>query len=81
MDKPRILTVAVVGAGILGSRHARVFHEHAVTRLVAVMDVDFELAEAVAAKYGARAYESMDRMLETEKPDVVSVATPDFAHT
>lgn len=81
MDESGTLSTAVVGAGILGSRHARVFYEHAVTKLVAVVDVNLGLAERVAAKYGARAYDSIDRMLATEKPDIVSVATPDFAHT
>ncbi|MGI5822077.1 MAG: Gfo/Idh/MocA family protein, partial [Bacteroidales bacterium] len=81
MDEPKRLAVAVVGTGILGRRHARVFSEHPETELVSVMDVNFELAKNVAAEYGGKAYGSLEMMLHSEKPDIVSVATPDFAHT
>jgi predicted dehydrogenase len=74
-----MLNVAVVGAGLLGARHARVYAEHAGCRLVAVCDLDRGRAEAVAASHGARAYTSLTELLRSGV-DAVSVATPDHAH-
>ena len=73
------LNVAVVGAGILGSRHARVFHEQPETRLVAVVDVNPARAE-VAERYGAGFHWDSASMLHTEEVDAVAVATPDHLH-
>jgi predicted dehydrogenase len=73
------LKVAVVGAGILGSRHARVFHEQPDAELVAVVDVNPARAE-VAARYGARFYGDMPTLLAAEAVDAVAVATPDHQH-
>ena len=42
------LRVAVVGVGILGSRHARVFTEQPDCELVAVVDLNSARAEQVA---------------------------------
>ncbi len=77
MDKIR---VAVIGAGILGSRHARVWREMDDTELVAVMDIDAARAESVAQKHGARAFTDLEQMLNSVAMDAVSVATPDHLH-
>lgn len=80
------LGVAVIGAGILGARHARVCHELATTRLVAVVDPDLARATAVAEPRQARAFASIEEMLATVGPagsdDVraACVATPDHLH-
>lgn len=74
------LRVAVIGAGILGRRHARVFSELEGTRLVAVASRTPEQAEAVASGYGARAFADAAQMLDEVACDVVAVATPDHLH-
>lgn len=71
--------VAVVGAGILGSRHARVFSEQPETNLVAVVDVNPARAE-IANKYGAKFYTDLKTMLANESVDAVAIATPDHLH-
>lgn len=76
MDK---LKVAVVGAGILGSRHARVFHEQADTELVAVVDVNAARSE-VAQRYGAKFYPDVRALLASEDIDAMAIATPDHLH-
>lgn len=76
---PGVLNVAVVGAGLLGARHARAYAETAGCRLAGVYDVDGARAEAVAARYGAGAFASLAEMLRAGV-DAVSVATPDHAH-
>lgn len=80
------LGVAVIGAGILGARHARVYHELPATRLVAVVDPDASRATAVADGKGARTFASTREMLAAVGPagsrevQAVSVATPDHLH-
>lgn len=74
------IKIAVIGAGILGSRHARVFHELDESELVAVVDVNPERAERVAKLHGAQPFSDLKQMLSTAQVDAVSVATPDHLH-
>jgi predicted dehydrogenase len=74
------LRLAVIGTGLLGTRHARVWHELPDTELVAVCDLDEARAEKVAQEYGARAYTDYQKMLDDAQLDAVSVVTPDHLH-
>jgi predicted dehydrogenase len=71
--------VAVVGAGILGSRHARVFHEQPETELTAIVDVNPARAD-VAKKLDAKFYTDIPTLLAKEKIDALAIATPDHLH-
>jgi len=73
------LRVAVIGAGILGSRHARVFHEQPDTELVAIADVNparVDVAQRCACKF----YQDVDALLKLEDVDILAIATPDHLH-
>ena len=72
--------VAVIGTGLLGARHARVYNEMPNAELVAVMDVQAERAKAVADKYGVASYTSYSDLLSNSDVEAVSVATPDHLH-
>lgn len=72
--------VAIVGAGILGSRHARVFHEQIDSEVVAVIDTNQARAQDVATKIGTKAFSSLTEALEICNPDALAVATPDHLH-
>jgi predicted dehydrogenase len=74
------LGIAVVGTGLLGARHARVWAEQPETRLVAVMDVREDRARPVAEKYGARWTTELASILEDPAVQAVSIATPDHLH-
>lgn len=74
------LKVAVIGAGILGSRHARVFNEQPDCELVAVVDVDQARAQKVAELHKAKAFTDYNLLLKNEAVDIVSIATPDHLH-
>jgi predicted dehydrogenase len=74
-----VLKVGVVGAGLLGARHARAYSELPECDLIAVCDLDYRRAEDVAARYGARAFVDLDEMLAVGV-EAVSVATPDHLH-
>ncbi len=73
------INVAVVGAGILGSRHARVFHEQPEAKLVAIVDVNPARSD-VAQKFGAKFYADIPTLLANEKIDALAIATPDHLH-
>ncbi|CAG0944134.1 myo-inositol 2-dehydrogenase / D-chiro-inositol 1-dehydrogenase [Anaerolineae bacterium] len=73
------LRIAVIGAGILGSRHARVFAEQPDAELVAVVDVNPARAE-IAESFGAKFYADISTMLANENVDALAIATPDHLH-
>jgi predicted dehydrogenase len=72
--------VAVVGAGILGSRYARVFHEMNNVQLVGVVDPVLEKATSVGELHGAASFGNLDELLREVECDAVAVATPDHLH-
>ncbi len=78
------MNVAVVGAGAFGRNHARVYHELSAQdpsiNLAAVVDSDLARAEAIAREHNARAYASIDQLIQNEKIDAASVAVPTVHH-
>jgi UDP-N-acetylglucosamine 3-dehydrogenase len=69
------LRAAVVGAGMIGSLHARVYAEGPLSSLVAVVDPDERRAREVAEALGATWYPRTETMLAREEVDLVSIAT------
>jgi len=74
------LKAAVIGLGILGSKHAQALYDNPNVQLVAVADIRQEVAEEVGARFGAKAYTDFRQMLRDQSLDVVTVATPDPLH-
>ena len=68
----------VWGVGVWGEKHARVYGAIPETKLVGVYDQSAERARAVAQLYGARAFETPERLLA--ECEAVSVAVPTVAH-
>lgn len=80
-DPGRPLRVAVIGTGSWwGRQHARVFAERGDTQLVAVVGRTATRTAARAEEVGARPYIDLETMLETERPDLVSVCLPNREH-
>lgn len=72
--------VAVIGVGAMGRNHARVYSEMPGVRLVGVADADPDTAEAVAARFGGKAYAHYAPLLDELKPEAVTVAVPTVDH-
>ena len=48
------IKMAIVGAGIWGENHARIYQEHPLAEVNAVCDMNRSKAEALAAKLGIK---------------------------
>lgn len=77
--------MAVVGVGVFGRNHARVYKEleqqGEAVRLVGVVDPDLDRADAVAREFSCRAFGSVDQMLTTHSEiRAASVAAPTIHH-
>jgi predicted dehydrogenase len=75
----------VVGVGVFGRNHARVYHEleqqGEPVRLVGVVDPNLDRADAVAREFGCRAFGSVEQMLTTHSEvRAASVAAPTVHH-
>lgn len=74
------LRAGVIGLGI-GVSHIRGYREHPDVEVVAIADIDPVRLAEVGTEYGISSrYENALEMLEREKLDVVSVATPNNLH-
>jgi len=77
MDEVRI---GVIGLG-MGRNHVAGFQSHPRARVVAVADMNERLLHELADRYGVeKRYTSAEEMLETERLDAVSIATPNKFH-
>ena len=72
--------VAVIGAGFMGERHARIFAGLPDVELLAVCDVREAAARELGARTGAQAYTDYRALLRRDDLDAVSVCTPDALH-
>lgn len=70
-----MIKVAVVGVNNIGKLHSRFYSENEDAELVAVCDLDQELAENIANEYQVKSYTNIEEMLLTENIDMVSIAT------
>ncbi|HEY3078890.1 MAG TPA: Gfo/Idh/MocA family oxidoreductase [Chloroflexota bacterium] len=78
------LRVGLIGCGRIAlDQHLpayRALAEEGLARLVGVCDVDRARAEPAAARYGVSAFGSAAELIETARPEVVSVATHPSSH-
>ena len=70
--------IAVIGVGTFGRQHARVLASLPGAKLVAVVDQDPGIAEAVAGEFGCRAFTDYKQLVG--KVSSVVVAVPTAAH-
>ena len=71
------LRTAVVGTGVIGSLHARIYAEHPYSELVGIVDVDPETAEAVAGPLGVPWFTEVSDLMEACDFDAASVSVPE----
>lgn len=81
MSDERPLRAGVVGLGMMGRNHVRVWDEAvAGVELVAVADPDPEAVARATAGRRARGFDDAERMLAEEELDLVSIVAPTSLH-
>jgi predicted dehydrogenase len=75
----RLLRVGVIGVGIMGSNHARVFSGLPGVELVGVADPDRRQADFVARALGCAAVSDVTQLLDLDL-DAVTIAAPTHLH-
>ncbi len=85
LQEKDLIPVAVVGVGVFGRNHARVYKEleqqGETVRLVGVVDRDLNRADEVAREFGCRGFGSVQQMLTTHSEvRAASVAVPTTQH-
>ena len=74
------LKAVVIGAGIMGKNHARIYAELEDAELVGVVDVNEEQGSAIANQHGCSYYSDCEAFLKKQMPDVASVCVPTHLH-
>lgn len=72
--------VAVIGVGVMGANHARIYHALDGVQLVGVVETDAARGREVAQKCGCAYYPSLSALLAHESIDAASVAVPTSLH-
>lgn len=84
--------VAIIGSGNIATlfdsphskdvlTHAHAYSLHPGFELCGFTDPDFEKAITAAKRWGGRAYRSVEDLLMSERPEIVSVCSPDETHS
>ncbi|KAK4495816.1 hypothetical protein PRZ48_013084 [Zasmidium cellare] len=75
-----VLTIAIIGTGLIGPRHAQSVQANPDARLLCLVDPRAE-AKAVAESFGVPLFESIKQMVEEgHRPDAAIVCTPNSTH-
>ena len=73
--------VAIIGCGRISVMHLVSIDMCENTELVACCDIKKDRADAVAEKYGVKAYYSYEEMIEKENLDSVHICLPHYLHS
>src|SRR4030066_671039 len=74
------MNVAVVGCGVMGGYHSRVYNTLKNVNLVAVCDIDLESAKKIGNLYGVKYYQNYKDLLKNHRIDAASIAVPTSKH-
>jgi len=72
------LKIGVIGVGVMGNHHARIYSSLPGVKLAGITDVDEARGKEIAEKYKTKFYSSVPELLE--KVDAVTISTPTFTH-
>jgi UDP-N-acetylglucosamine 3-dehydrogenase len=74
------VNIGIIGLGVMGKNHARVYSKISEVNLVAICDLDKNSTELTAKQYGASQYTDYKEMLDKENLDAVSICLPTKSH-
>lgn len=79
-NKQPKLKVAIIGAGIMGNLHARIYSTLPNVVLVAICDIDTSSGKKLASLYKTKFYSDYKKLLLEESLDGVSITVPTLLH-
>lgn len=71
----------VVGCGKVAATHAAAWQKLPASELVGLCDQDFDRAQALATRFGVRAYSGLAEMIKAEHVEILSVCTQHAVHS
>jgi UDP-N-acetyl-2-amino-2-deoxyglucuronate dehydrogenase len=74
------MKISLVGCGGISGAHIQSIMSNPDAKLISVADIKFERAQKVEHETGAKAYASLEDLLNGEKPDVLHICTPHYLH-
>lgn len=74
------ISVAILGCGRMGQRHAEVYSKHPRVTISGFFDIQNLLARKLASKYGTITYNEFTDIMEDSSIDAVSICTPNALH-
>ncbi|MGI6381199.1 MAG: Gfo/Idh/MocA family protein [Anaerolineae bacterium] len=75
-----MLRVAVIGMGVIGNRHARLYKQETNAQLVGVCDRLRDRADRASETHGVPAFYDIEEMLSELAPDIVGVTTGGYEY-
>lgn len=76
----KTIRAAVAGAGVFGGYHANKYQSLEHVDFVGIFDLDMERAKLLADTHDVKAFDSSNLNLLLDDIDVITIATPAFAH-
>lgn len=74
------LRAAVIGVGMMGQHHVRVYREIPTVDLVGFADADEKLRSAIEQRHHVKGHADYRQLLDEAKPDILTVAVPTALH-
>jgi UDP-N-acetylglucosamine 3-dehydrogenase len=74
-----MVKIGVIGAGVMGENHIRVYSKLKDVELIGIADVQKERISALGRQYGTNAYTDYKELL-AQKPEAISIAVPTAMH-
>ncbi|MCP4164753.1 MAG: Gfo/Idh/MocA family oxidoreductase [Chloroflexi bacterium] len=70
-----MLRVAIIGMGVIGNRHAKLYQENTQAQLVGVCDIIKERADTASERFAVPAFYDAPTLLRALSPDIVGITT------
>ena len=80
INNQKVLNVAIIGCGVMGSLHARIYSKIPSVKLVAVCDTNESNSKKLADLYKTKYYLDFKEMLKKEDIGGMSIAVPTVLH-
>ncbi len=74
------LRAAVIGTGMMGQHHIRVYNEIPSVDLVGFADADATMRATIEQRHHVKGYADYRELLDQAKPDLVTIAVPTVLH-